>query len=582
MKKLLTLCAILVFVETFAQVSFSIIEPASIAGGYDFTSNGDGPGWGLPNLLDPADAVMDTVIIADDGTPGLNAQGIPFANECCSPVINDLTGKIAMVYRYDGVSTIDCYGGTRIMNAQNAGAVGVIFVNRDDNLYGYSGTVDGAGVMIPFAFITKTDGAIIRAKVEAGEDVVAFIGNKLGLYGDDIGVTKPTSLIPSSVARPALLSLDDTEFSFDAGTKIYNYGTNTQSDITLTATVNGPGVSWTQSSGPHSVASGDSIDIYTGGVNDIPAFSNATYPTGKYTLTYSATIGALDEAAYDNSVSFNFFISDTIFTYGNIDTITLLPKAISYYRPSGSGSFSMCSVLDDANGSRLGAAGIFFSAATGYGSGVSLDGELFELQLYNWDDAFTDLNDAALDMIDLNPIAEAEYIFLSDLQSEVVYAPFDAPVQLEDNQRHLACVTNYNTDVYLGYDTRTNYTRNVSHYLQPLFPVLTDGSYFVLGFGEDLAPSMSLRVFDANELSAEENGGTKLEYFPNPASDVLNISGAEMLSVTVVSIAGQEIAKTSVTGLSAKLDVSDLASGTYLADVQFADGSSEKIRFVIK
>ena len=84
-----TLSFCLLSVLTFGQVSFSVTAPASIAGGYNFTSNGDGTNWGLANLLDPMDAVMDTLKLVEDGTPGLNAQGIPFSNEGCGTLIRD-------------------------------------------------------------------------------------------------------------------------------------------------------------------------------------------------------------------------------------------------------------------------------------------------------------------------------------------------------------------------------------------------------------------------------------------------------------------------------------------------------------
>ena len=273
--KSLGLLTILILGSTsvFSQVSFTILEPASIAGGYAFTHNGDAPDWGLANLNNPADAVLDTVVIAEDGTPGINAQGIPHSNEACSPLTNDLTGKIALVYRYDGASSNDCYIGTKVLNAENAGAIGVIVVNREETVFAYGGTTDGPSTSIPFAFISKSDGALIRDRIDNGEDVVAFIGNKLGLYDDDAGIVKNQTLVSTLGATASQTSLSGSEFGFDIGTKIYNYGVNTQSNIMLTATLDGPGGNYSETVGPFSIPQGDSIDVFTGGTNNIPAFS---------------------------------------------------------------------------------------------------------------------------------------------------------------------------------------------------------------------------------------------------------------------------------------------------------------------
>ena len=39
------------------------------------------------------------IIIVDDGSTGTNAQGNPVSAEGCNPLINNLTGKIAVIYR---------------------------------------------------------------------------------------------------------------------------------------------------------------------------------------------------------------------------------------------------------------------------------------------------------------------------------------------------------------------------------------------------------------------------------------------------------------------------------------------------
>lgn len=549
-----------------AQVSFTVIEPISIAGAYDFTSNGDAADWGLADLNNPADAVQDTVVIAEDGTPGINAQGIPHSNEACSPLTNNVTGKIVMVYRYDGVSTNDCYISTKILHAQNAGAVGVIVVNRVDGVYAYSGFPDGMSTSIPFAFIGKSDGALIRSKIENGETVVAFIGNKLGLFGDDIGIKKMTTLRPQNTATAALTTQAQNEYGFDVGATIYNYGTNNQSTVNITATVVGPNGTWTQSAGPFSILPGDSIDVYTGGTNSIPAYSMTNYPAGSYSLSYEVDLGAIsDEASYDDSLGYDFHISDSLISYSFIDPATNLPMVSSSWRPGGGAtSWEACITYKDANASRLGLQGLYFSAAAGTND---LTGEEISLTLYEWNDVFADLNDANFGFSNLNPISYGYYYYPSDLDEVVVYQGFDTPTQLVDDQRYLVCIGNSNANVWLGFGRDANYFANINHYLQPVGPVSDGAEYYALGFGEDKTPLITMKVFDANEMSVIEKEDVSLKLYPNPAQDVLNIESIASVEVILFDLLGHVVKNQLLSSGINSVHIESLEKGLYFVKI---------------
>lgn len=566
---------------SFSQVAFTIISPASIAGGYEFTSNGDAPNWGLANLNNPLDAIQDTVIIFEDTTSGINAQGIPHANEGCAPAINDLTGKIALIYRYDGVSSNACYAGTKVLNAQNAGAIGVIFVNREDGVYGYNGTTDGPLTNIPFAFIGKTDGAIIRAKIDAGEDVIAFLGNKLGLYPNDIGMVKASTLAPTIGATSALTATNASEFGFDVGTKIYNYGANTQSGITLTATVTGPSGTWAQTAGPFSLAMGDSIDVFTGGANTIAAFSFANYPIGEYTLDYSLTIIGSDDFNFDNSLTYNFIVNTNKISFSKSDPSTGLPMPTTYTR-SADPNFSGCLVYNNANGSRLGAEGMYFATQAGYNTGAILEGEEFGVSLYRWDDVFVDLNDANFAFDNLTIVASGSYLFGPNQESTMVFAPFDIPVQLSDDQRYLACVDVFNNNFWLGFSNRVDYTRNVDHYLQPLAPTSSNGAYFAIGFGSEMVPSIALRVFDADELMLDEVGNNSLSVFPNPAKDKLIVRSQEIVNhLQIMDLTGRILMDNKLNDKEFTIDISNFENGQYIL-THFSQNGSKQTKKIIK
>lgn len=584
MKKI---AAILMFIfvqnMVFGQVSFTIFEPASIAGGYEFTSNGDGPNWGLEDLNDPADAVTDTVVIADDGTPGINAQGVPHANEACDALINDVAGKIVLLYRYDGASDNDCYAGTKVLNAQNAGAVGVILVNRDNSVYGYNGTDDGPLTSIPFAFITKDDGAIIRERIEAGEDVVAFIGNKLGLYADDAGIVNRTTMAPTISATTIQTALDDTEFGFEIGTTIYNYGANTQSAVMITATVDGPGGTWSETSGPFEIETGDSIEVYTGGVEELPYFSFATYPAGNYTLTYSVDLGTYDESTFDNTLSYNFVMNDSMISYCKMDEESN-QFIINRVTRAGTSIFSPCMAFENQNAGRIGAEGLYFMAETAWNMDFPIEGEEMGLILYKWQDDFDDLDDPDFAFSDFDEIADGTYIFQDGEESEIVYGAFDEPVLLENNQRYLACLQVWNPNIWIAYNSQVDYARNVARDRQPLCPIIVDSDFFGLGFGEEMAPAMGLRVFNADELKIEEPlTELGVNIYPNPSNGLLNVvfTGKEFSTKTIqlTDMSGKIVQKIIATGLMNQIDVSDLTSGQYILVIEGENGLKESHSF---
>jgi hypothetical protein len=577
MKKLLLIIAVTgATMWSQAQVIFAVQSPASIEGNYAFSWADPAGGWGTPNFNIPGTYVEGELMIVDDGSAGLNPQGNPVSAEGCNTLINDLTGKIAFIYRNT------CEFGTKAFNAQVAGAIGVVIVNREPEVIAMGAGAQGAGVTIPVAFVSSITGALMLAEMANGP-VDVFFGNKTGLFADDAGVTTAASLISKSYGTPVQLSQNATEFNFEVGTRVYNYGTNNQTNVSVTATVNGPaGIVYNQTVNAVSIPSGDSVDIFPGGSFSFPAFSLATYPVGRYTLTYTVDLGVDDEYNGDNSVSSDFVINAEVFSLAQIDSETGLVKSNNAYRPSNNtATFSACVPFRNANASRIGAAGLYFSAQ---GTAVDLTGEEMILNLYRWDDSFTDLNDANLAFSNLTPVAFGFYDYPSDLQGETVYGSFTTQVILEDNARYLACVQTYNLDLFIGFDTETNYIWNEAYHLQPLTIIENDGQYFASGFGADVVPAVGIRIFNAAELGVEETAAIDGVVYPNPASDLVTVSitadGAASLSITDLS--GRTVASSSVSFVNGRteLNMADLTSGAYIINVTMTDGRTAKFNVV--
>jgi hypothetical protein len=262
-----------------------------------------------------------------------------------------------------------------------------------------------------------------------------------------------------------------------------------------------------------------------------------------------------------------------------------MPNPGNYYRPgTNNQTFSTCAVISDPNASRLAVSGIHFSATTSAASMVELTGEEMALYLYKWEDAFTDLNDANLAFNTLTQVASGYYYYPSDLQGDMVYGAFTAPVALDDNQRYLACVQTVNLNLYMGHESNTNYIWNANQYLQPMTPNESDGTYYAAGFGYELPSSLVLHVFDANNIGINESTTIDGMAYPNPATENVTISleGEGVASLRVTDISGKVVANQSINLINGKADVSinNLESGVYIFNVVLENGKTAQFNVV--
>jgi hypothetical protein len=586
MKKLLLSVSALFFVAyASSQVICKGISPAAIAGNYTFTWADPAGGWGTPDFLIPNTWVEDTLMLVEDGTPGTNPQGNPISQEGCNPLTNDLTGKIAVVFRNT------CEFGAKAFNAQNAGAVGVIVVNRNPGEWISMGPgVDGANVTIPVVMLDFTDGMNIIQEMANGP-VVMFLGNKIGLNPNDAGMTASTTLIPKQGGVVSYLAQNGAEFNFDLGTRIYNFGNQAQSNVSLNATVTDPSgnVVYNNTVNGLNINAADSIDVDPTQANTLPQFSLASYPMGRYTLTYTIALanGTADDDASDNTASYDFVIQDSLYTFANIDVTTGNAVPTAHYRPStNNATYSICTVLKDANASRIAATGLHFSATTLAASGVTLDGEEIALTLYKWEDNFVDLNDANFGFTTLNQVAGGFYYYPSDLQGDLVYGAFDQAIVLEDNVRYLACAQTVNLDVYLGFESSRDHTWNYNFYAQPMSPIESDGAYFAAGFGADVPNALVLHVIDANSIGLDEASTVNGMAYPNPTANNidLTIDGEGAAQVVVTDIAGKIVSSSAINLVNGTSNYSleGLTNGMYIFNVTLENGKTAQFNVVKK
>jgi hypothetical protein len=581
-KLLLTISAVALCAATYAQVIVAGISPQSIVANYAHTWADPAGGWGTPDFNIPGTYVQDTLMVVDDGSTGTNAQGNPISAEGCNPLINNLTGKIAVVFRNT------CEFGMKALNAQNAGAVGVIVINRNPGeVIAMGSGASGANVTIPVVMVDINDGLSLIAAMANGP-VVMLLGNKTGLFPNDGGISSGATLLPRQAMIPSQLAQNGTEYNFDLGARVYNYGNQAQTNMTLTATITNPSGAtvYNNQAAGISLAPGDSIDVDPTQANNLPNFSLASYPEGTYTLTYTLGLSAADNYDADNTLTTTFTVTDSLYGFAQADATTGTPSGGNYYRPSNNNqTFSTCQVIDNANASRIQANGLWFSATTAAASGVALTGEEMAVYLYKWEDVFADLNDANLAFTTLTEVASGFYYYPDDLQGQTVYGAFTTPAALENNQRYLACVQTVNLNLYLGHENSTNLTWNEAYYLQPMTPNESDGTYYPGGFGADIPSSMAVAISD-NEASIAELNTVAGKAFPNPANDLVTVAieGEGTAQLTITDVAGK-VAMTTTLNLAAGQDnvnINTLQSGLYIFNVTLENGKTAQFNVVKK
>ena len=555
-----------------AQVVFYVEAPSPNEGDYDVEFAPAGGDWGVLDLTDPANLVIDTLVLVDDGTAA-DSLG-------CNALVNgaDIEDQIAVVYRGE------CQFGTKAKMAQDAGAVAVVIINNVPGApVGMAGGTDGPDVTIPVVMISQDAGALLRDEIDA-QETTALIGSKAEYFDNDLSITAKDVFRPQNFGNIQALSVDDTEFEVELGAWVYNQGALAQNAVTLNATVNLGGTElYNETSTPLAapLAPGDSVFI------TLPTFSQATYANGYYDIVYTAAATETEEFEGDNTVDADFMMSDNKYSMSHLDATTEEPVRTASFRATGSAENTNCIVFRDENASRMGVTGLTFSASSSQNPApTSLDGKLIEIYAYKWEDAFVDATEPAVaDFLDVSDVADGEYIYTEDLQDENIFVEFETPIALEDNVRYLFCVANYDEDIFIGFDTDLDYTANLDYYLQPLFPLQVDGTWNWVAFGEDVVPAISAHMIPAAELSLVELPLVDLEAYPNPAQTFINIplNQTGNVDMTITDLSGKVVATQSsvVENNLLEVDVTSIAAGTYVIALQMENGERGTVSVVV-
>jgi len=575
-RNLLLLFFALSYTFAQAQVVFYIQPPSPLEGNYVMTyADSASVDWSVPDLMNPANAVLAEMAMALDSSTDADSL------VCVPPVISDVDGKVAVLYR--GV----CEFGAKALACQEAGAVAVVIITyADQEPIAMGGGAVGADVTIPVVMITRIAGESLRPEIEAG-GLFVFIGNKTGFFDNDLGIKASDVIRAPQASSIQLLSQDASEFAPDLGVWVTNFGINDQTDVVLSADITLDGNSvYSESAVGVDILSGDSVLVM------LPPFSQSSYAVGKYELVYSVSSGTPDDFPSDDMFAAPFSMSDSLFSYAIIPSEAEGPDNVTFYRPDAtSGEVQQCVAFQDPNASRVGVKGMTFATTTT--NGVSIDGEVISIYAYEWTLQFTDLLDpefTGVDEIDLDLLTSGVYEYVGEDMDELnVYAAFEETILLDDDARYLFCIAYESDDIFTGYNSsKLDYFTTQDNYLQPLFPNTSGTDWFTNGYGTEIVPGIAVHFFEPNASSINEVSNViDVTPYPNPAKDFIqiplkNVTG--LTSIQIFDVSGKLVDTQTVSvtnGEILRVNVSNLDRGIYTFGLRYENGNVSNFNVVI-
>lgn len=620
MKKLsFFIIALSISLCSFSQVIVNITSVpcnTGLEGLYPFEYAGESGGysdWGCPNMQIPSNSVAGSLEFVNDSTSGMVTGvgspplvGVPKGYLGCDTLGNptqDLAGKIAVIYRGT------CEFGYKALNAQQRGAIGVIIINHTGDPITMGGGTYGVRVTIPVVMISRDAGDDLRIAIECmPNSVTGFIGSKVGVFANDMGSSMGDILMPNELALPLSLA-NYYNRMIDLGFWIYNFGSNSQTGINASVTVQrGTTLLYNQTSVPLNFASPDSSNplniVLDTQFIDLGIFSPATWNLGVYTVTYTID-NANDEDLSDNTFTFNFNITSLgVYAKSRVDaynqpihntSLSLNETTIQY------DDWETCIVFKDAFNFNFIFQGMTFSATPVNGL---MTNEIIEIRAYHWNDIFNNITDT-LTFNSLVQVSNGFYQFAGTPDSlDNIYAPFDTPIALDNNKRYLFCVYNASNELKIGFDYGINYKSTVNHYQQPIAPlkILPNGNAPIWdwkGFGFDKTPSISLIIDDHIDsfpcnfppfpcvgIEEEVNENATIPY-PNPTTNFLTIpirSGVlGNVKIEVFDLAGKLVLSENktISNEPLKLNVASIKNGAYLFNLTLANGTKEVFKISV-
>jgi photosystem II stability/assembly factor-like uncharacterized protein len=176
----------------------NVLSPASLVKGYDAVDNGFGEGH-VPVPFSP-DSIAGKLVLFQDSSGDLSLACGEASNS------SDIAGNIAVIRRGD------CYFVDKVMNAQNAGAVAVIIVNKNAGESSFAMSGSNPQINIPAVMITKEDGDFLIDQMKSNEITVKLQIDSKAFNAMKIS-PKALAVSPANPQVVYLLEAEGSKFS---------------------------------------------------------------------------------------------------------------------------------------------------------------------------------------------------------------------------------------------------------------------------------------------------------------------------------------------------------------------------------
>lgn len=479
--------------------------------------------------------------------------------------IASVTGKWVLIKRGT------CEFGAKALNAQQAGAKGVIIYNHTpaQPLVNMAAGAQGASVTIPVLFISNEDGAAIKAQLDNSQTVKISI-TKWGFgFAHDLAIVPASEAMTPAGAMP-IYQFDNTDvaaYRGYTGAFVANVGTSNETGVKLKSTV-----TFNPASGGSSVVNTDSVII--GNFNTSDSILQGISPRyftfnpsgiGRYDINYNVTYAATDDLPADNQANYSFQVTPNAFCKGRLNS-SGLPISSAYFKSGAAGASLTWGPLFYVRKGGYTAEQALFSISDGDTSKHSLAArDYVDLYMFKWvdgsggfpSDGIAQGGELTLKSIAIKKFTEADsngHLFAASFGDSVTGA--NKAIVLEDNSWYWVAV-NLQADLSLGCDRDANYynrsnaainfsTSPVKDFWAPNFlktvsELSSTDSLRMIPFGvtnanaaiidsatyssvKGTVPSLMLvtSVFPTN-IKNTTTYSDKIEIYPNPGSDVVNV-----------------------------------------------------------
>ena len=501
-----------------------------------------------------------------DGTPTMEEYGGDSLN-CSWGTTMDLTGKMALVRR--GA----CFFSQKIYNAQAAGAVGVIIIDATyvadgGGLINMAGADSLEAVNIPAVFLTRDDGDIILARMEAGEEVTMTFQVRAysGAIGPYAHSTPQSQILPLDEIQANFTNLDTAEVLLDVGGEVEivdPMGTSTVLNATIDTLA------------PDSTAAFLFDDYMPSAI-------------GEYTMTFTNDVT-------DDVLSRTFEITDFTYTIDNTD-LAAWPTD-SWIAQSNEGFVTDNLRYDFGSFYLTGPDGGMATHVTfALGNPDSLytgdpDSDVFTILIYDADEDMDGVGPLGSETSydDIGGVVGFGAYILDGTETEyqLLTVELDEPVALNGNGQYMVMVQYDGINAGLGIPPWYMYSGNETF---PYFDnIVFSDQLYMGGWAGNFNGVIRLHMEGfTNTDDIQPLADSDVTVMPNPTSEVVQLqfdlqSVADNVTVALLDLSGKVIQMERYDNIldnTLEFNVSNLAAGTYFFAVRTPEGYSTE-KFVV-